>query len=370
MDNLYLPKDTLATEIKHEGIDNLALRINKYPKQYKGKFAVYQKYRENSKDLISKVDLGYNQSYKKMLLDFSLKYLHSLKQISGLKFETICFEPDWRLIVGLGSPSVYETSITLHHIYGIPYIPGQALKGVIRNYVICEYFENDEKTAENEPEFNKIFGSQNQQGKVTFFDALPITEPKLDFDIMNVHYKDYYSGKKEPTDDQNPNPITFLTVIDTLFAFSLGYENKQSEIPQIKGKSIVELMQLALEEKGVGAKSSVGYGYLKKGAVPKEVEEYEIRIARHREESEKKKKLDSLSEVEKRILHLSNEKNDEVAKNESMEIFSKIETFSDEEQVKIAQVLKELWQRFNIWQNQKKKQKDRVRKIKDILEQM
>ncbi|MCM8809920.1 MAG: type III-B CRISPR module RAMP protein Cmr6, partial [Candidatus Omnitrophica bacterium] len=37
-----------------------------------------------------------------------------------------------RLIVGLGSSHALETSLTLHHIYGIPYIPASALKGVCR----------------------------------------------------------------------------------------------------------------------------------------------------------------------------------------------------------------------------------------------
>lgn len=41
-----------------------------------------------------------------------------------------------RLVVGLGSAGVYETSITLHRNYGVPYIPGSAMKGVTRAYAI------------------------------------------------------------------------------------------------------------------------------------------------------------------------------------------------------------------------------------------
>lgn len=36
----------------------------------------------------------------------------------------------WRLVVGLGLPNPLETGFTLHHLYGIPYLPGTALKGV------------------------------------------------------------------------------------------------------------------------------------------------------------------------------------------------------------------------------------------------
>ncbi len=39
-----------------------------------------------------------------------------------------------RLIVGLGSESVLETGIRLHHTYGMPIIPGSALKGLAAHY--------------------------------------------------------------------------------------------------------------------------------------------------------------------------------------------------------------------------------------------
>ncbi|MFN4220568.1 MAG: type III-B CRISPR module RAMP protein Cmr6, partial [bacterium] len=59
-----------------------------------------------------------------------------------------------RLIVGLGSGHVLETSIILHHLYGIPYIPASALKGVFRMVSFWKIAEsknilNDEKELEN-----------------------------------------------------------------------------------------------------------------------------------------------------------------------------------------------------------------------------
>ena len=41
---------------------------------------------------------------------------------------------EWRLTLGLGLPSPLETGITLHHLYGIPYLPGSAIKGVARSW--------------------------------------------------------------------------------------------------------------------------------------------------------------------------------------------------------------------------------------------
>jgi CRISPR-associated protein Cmr6 len=39
-----------------------------------------------------------------------------------------------RLIVGLGGDNVLETGLTLHHTYGVPLIPGNALKGLAAHY--------------------------------------------------------------------------------------------------------------------------------------------------------------------------------------------------------------------------------------------
>ena len=53
---------------------------------------------------------------------------------------------DWRMVVGLGGNHVQETNMMLDHVYGIPYLPGSAFKGVVRSWVIQEYF-NDENEA-------------------------------------------------------------------------------------------------------------------------------------------------------------------------------------------------------------------------------
>nr|MDQ3012024.1 type III-B CRISPR module RAMP protein Cmr6 [Acidobacteriota bacterium] len=35
-----------------------------------------------------------------------------------------------RIVIGVGNESVLETSVTLHRTYGVPYLPGSALKGL------------------------------------------------------------------------------------------------------------------------------------------------------------------------------------------------------------------------------------------------
>ncbi len=153
---------------------------------------------------------------------------------------------DWRMVIGLGGESVLETDITLHHLYGIPFIPGSALKGLTRAYVTGEIegYKSDKIDNDNE-------------------------EVKRIFDIMNPHYPEYYNSLKSskttpPTNDQQPNPITFLTVTNTTFTFALALRNPndlehKDDLNKTKG-----WLQEALQKYGVGGKTSAGYGYFRK----------------------------------------------------------------------------------------------------------
>ena len=107
----------------------------------------------------------------------------------------------------------------------------------------------------------RIFGSQERAGTVIFFDAMPV-DGKATFvlDIMNSHYPNYYGEKKTPTNDQNPNPVTFLTVTNTAFMFALAPRNPRY-IDDVK--TAKDWLQKALEKYGVGGKTSAGYGYFK-----------------------------------------------------------------------------------------------------------
>lgn len=168
-----------------------------------------------------------------------------------------------RLIVGLGSESVYEVSMTLHHIYGTPYIPGQSLKGAVRNFIISECFDKDEKKALKDKEFCAIFGKQDGAGKIIFYDVYPDEEKiMLEKDILTPHYFDYYGGKKDvwPTDTQKPVPNEFLTVPQgTKFRFFLGMKKGDTALLDKAAKWLKD----TLEKSGVGAKTAVGYGYFK-----------------------------------------------------------------------------------------------------------
>jgi CRISPR-associated protein Cmr6 len=101
------------------------------------------------------------------------------------------------------------------------------------------------------------------QGNLTFFDALPTEKPTLQPDVMNPHYPDYYSKKSAPTDTQSPIPVFFLTVAKTSFRFIIGSKKWNLDSTQFWDKTIEEWLVDALQEHGIGAKTAVGYGYMK-----------------------------------------------------------------------------------------------------------
>ncbi len=199
----------------------------------------------------------------------------------------LVLSPEWRLSLGLGGTSVYETGLTLHHIYGIPFIPASAIKGIVRSYVATEVYEN-EATALQDKVFCDVFGCNGEekignkkyksfyklqaekekneedlgtrQGKVIFFDAFPQSTIKLEADIMNVHYSDWYGKGTPPADWQSPVPIPFLTIgKDTAFQFVIGVKSDEQFTTLNKTKT---WLNNALREKGLGAKTAIGYGYM------------------------------------------------------------------------------------------------------------
>jgi len=252
---LIIPKDTreVVEKFRNKDFSNFHLMLNYFAQFDENKGYKLQERYEISQDTWDEVNS---------------KVTDHIKSIKKLKLifqkEPIILETSYRLVIG-SEESIYKTSMRLHHIYGIPYIPASGIKGVVRSYIITDKFGNKEEDALKDGDFVKVFGSQDDSGKVTFFDAFPTDTPKLKVDIMTPHYGDYYSDKKNkvaPTDTQSPNPIPFLTVENTTFEFFIA-SKEVLESFKVKDKTFIDWFQEALKDHGIGAKSAVGYGYFK-----------------------------------------------------------------------------------------------------------
>jgi len=252
-----LPKDTRALARSQGGnCRNLGLWLDR--------FALYEQKGTNwelTQQAKRREGAPLNLQAIKPLLDACIArwqaMLESYKQ-QGLQVEQLTVSPDWRLIVGLGAVHVLETSITLHRVYGFPFIPGSGLKGMTRAYAELVLGKS-----EKDDDFRRIFGTQQkgkeQAGEAIFFDAVPAQVPRLKLDVINPHYGEYYrGGSTPPADWLSPVPVYFLTVERTPFLFALAARKKEANglVP-----TAVKWLKAALSELGVGAKTAAGYGY-------------------------------------------------------------------------------------------------------------
>lgn len=189
-----------------------------------------------------------------------------LKIIPGQKYKSFDLKLTGAMVLGLGQPSVAETSMTIHPIYGVPFIPGQAVKGLVRSYYIQEYFDNDEKKANKDKIFSLVFGREDidekqvaLKGNVVFYDAFIKGKFQLYSDIMNCHNSKYYQSGNPISDTENPIPIKFHVIRDATFHF--GYAGRiNSELSDEIIKKLETDLRDALTNYGVGAKTAVGYG--------------------------------------------------------------------------------------------------------------
>jgi CRISPR-associated protein Cmr6 len=172
--------------------------------------------------------------------------------------ETRKAKAEGRLSIGLGGKGVIETAITLHRTYGVPYIPGSALKGLTASYARNRI---GGEWALGTTAYNVVFGKTEEAGYLTFHDALYVpgsaNGQPLRPDVITVHHPDYYQNKKDaaPADWDDPNPVPFLSATGQ-------YLVALSAIPGCEEwlKRTWEILKLALEQEGIGAKTSSGYG--------------------------------------------------------------------------------------------------------------
>jgi len=172
------------------------------------------------------------------------------------------------LAIGHGADSVVETSLSLHPIYGIPYLPGTALKGLAAYYARNILGPKNSALSQEGRDYHILFGTQQSAGFIQFYDALITPDTVGDAlrqDVLTPHHQKYNAiatGEEQPAprDDDSPIPIPFLTAFGT-FCIVLSCEEGVKQ-----ASSWLELAKFvlnkALEDQGIGAKTNAGYGRL------------------------------------------------------------------------------------------------------------
>lgn len=163
-----------------------------------------------------------------------------------------------RFVSGLGGAHPFETGFVWHRTLGVPYLPGSSIKGALRAWT--EQWSKEKEGEEKKAEIKRLFGDSGDAGAGVLIvaDALPTKPPKLEVDIVNPHYGDYYRGTDPPADYLSPTPVPFLAVAGGQdFRFALAPRKSGGEEAVERG---AKLLKEALETIGAGAKTAVGYG--------------------------------------------------------------------------------------------------------------
>lgn len=170
-----------------------------------------------------------------------------------------------RLLIGRGTPSVFEQGISLHPLFGLPFLPGSAIKGVTATWAAAN--------GEDEAVRGQIFGpptenEEKAQGKVVFLDAVPLQRQCLELEVLAPHYHGYYSKQENhdwPSDEESPQ-VFFLPAVKRgvtfQFAVRLAATAKGESELLTKAQKWIES---ALEEFGIGSKTGSNYGYFQAG---------------------------------------------------------------------------------------------------------
>ncbi len=221
---------------------------------------------------------------------------------------------------GLGNEYPLENGFAFLNPYGLPYLPGSGVKGVLRQAArelasgdwgdthgwttdAIHTLDTGKDIIKLSP-LDVLFGKQSQDGDtehlrgvLSFWDALPqVPGDSLAVDIMTPHHSHYYQDGQTPHDSGQPNPISFLTLPPgTCFAFHVRCDQPRLErlAPDLARddhwQSLLNAAFLhAFSWLGFGAKTAVGYGAMQEDpAFKKRREEEAERLRKDREQAER-----------------------------------------------------------------------------------
>jgi CRISPR-associated protein Cmr6 len=219
-----------------------------------------------------------------------------LPPAQGLRLHATAVAP---FTTGLGNEHPLENGFAFLNPYGLPYLAGSGVKGVLRTaakelasgqWDSQEWHHAEDQRHEvhdkqgtrlfDASDLDVLFGSEaldgenHLRGVLSFWDVMPQIEGNsLMVEIMTPHQSHYYqqksvAGSTNPHDSGSPNPISFLTVPpQSKFAFHVVCDSARLEHlgPDLAANGRWKVMLTAAFEHafawlGFGSKTSVGYG--------------------------------------------------------------------------------------------------------------
>ncbi|GAA5344458.1 type III-B CRISPR module RAMP protein Cmr6 [Planifilum fimeticola] len=403
---IFHPCDTADVFRQLEGekfgkpIDHLWYVVNYHQQKNTKKESKYRLYPVKGKSPLS-------QTHRKTYSQVLKQRREALALLSRYQRVKILHgRPTGKAFPGLGAAHVRESSLTIHPVYGVPYLPGSSIKGVVRHWALEAFFEGSEKAyetalkgeagetkARHARAIRDVFGDQEHSGAVQFHDAFACEEVCLKPDVLTVHFRDYYQQGKPPTDRMDPVPNEFYGVEAPYFEFVITLAGQNHSDFSLEGEDLLEVtgtwLKQALTEMGIGAKTTSGYGCfdsfvdrtentLQQGFQSLESREekrkaQEESLRREREEREQKeawaRKWAAMSEEERLCYEIGQLKSDnkEDREKSKSELYERVVAQAEQGNLGPARVLRKYWEKTGDW-HVKKKKKKQYEKVQILLQ--
>ena len=182
------------------------------------------------------------------------------------RFRQVILALESRLFIGMAGGGALETGCAISHTYGMPYIPGSSVKGIVSAHA-REHLPGKEGHVARE----ELFGSEPNArhtsglaGLISFHDAwwMPnAAESPFVQEVVTTHHVEYYSGDgRQPATDFDSPVLNAQIAVQGSFLFVM-------EGPCAWLGLAEEMLKDALHERGIGAKTRAGYGFFVREAV-------------------------------------------------------------------------------------------------------
>lgn len=194
------------------------------------------------------------------LLRNALSYVYSV--VDGLRkadFNVFVLRGELtsRLTIHTRSPQMpLEIGLAWDPYMNLPYIPASSIKGVVGEY----FRRNNVKIGDYT--YTKLLGTTEMEGLIVFHDSYPVEckDELIHPEVLTPHYIEH-EGRIDEV-NVRPRPLTYPTVAPgTVFYIPIAL-SKELKLDINSTNELIDKIAKALEN-GIGAKTSVGYGYMK-----------------------------------------------------------------------------------------------------------
>jgi len=246
---------------------------------------------------------------QRKLLDKAVRQLEMVRSFGG---DARVFRCAGRFVSGIGNAHPLENGFTWHPTLGMPYLPGSAVKGLVRAVVETALDAGPEEKARI---LRLWFGTEQkgdvaeQAGAFIFLDAIPVAPCELRAEVLTPHMGNWYEkGQKTPMvadtmpgDWHSPVPVLWLAASDLRLQFAvMPRPGAQASLDDLW-----EALDYGLQYLGAGAKTAIGFGLFSPDSQGNDVVARQLR--NHQEamaEQQRRQALASASEEQRCILEL------------------------------------------------------------------